>query len=182
MKILKIFITDRRKAIMEFYIRPVKDGDGAGINNLRRMAGVFENTLSIPSERIKQSEARIANMEENVHSFVAVSQDNDGNEIIIGNAGLYVFANPRKRHSAGIGISVHKDFQGMGIGTKLMQSLLDIADNWLMLIRVELSVFADNEKAIALYEKFGFSVEGTMKKAGIRNGAYVDEFIMARVK
>jgi putative acetyltransferase len=77
---------------------------------------------------------------------------------------------------------VHKDYQGMGVGTKLLQALLDISDNWLMLVRVELSVFVDNEKAISLYKKFGFVVEGTKVKAGIRNGAYVDEYIMARVR
>ena len=167
---------------MEFTIRPTTIGDAAGINELRRMPGVFENILGIPSERIKRNEDYINSMDENTHSFVAIIKDSNGNEIVIGNAGLGVYSNLRTRHSAGIGMMVHKDFQGMGVGSKLMESLLDIADNWLMLTRVELSVFIDNERAIALYKKFGFSIEGTKKKAGIRNGAYIDEFIMARVK
>jgi putative acetyltransferase len=167
---------------MEFHIRPVKIGDAAGINELRRMVGVFENTLGIPSERVKRNEDGIANMDENVHSFVAVSKDSNGDEIVIGSAGLYVSARHRQRHSAGIGIAVHKNFQGMGIGTKLIQVLLDIADNWLMLVRVELTVFVDNERAVALYKKFGFSIEGTRKKASIRDGTYMDELMMARVK
>ena len=41
---------------MEFYIRPINIGDGKGINELRRMPGVFENILGIPSERIKRNE------------------------------------------------------------------------------------------------------------------------------
>jgi putative acetyltransferase len=167
---------------MDFYIRPIRTGDGAGINELRRMVGVFENILGIPSERVMRNEDYIAKMDENTHSFVAILKDSSGNEIIIGNAGLTVSSNHRERHSAGIGMMVHKDFQSMGVGTKLLQSLLDIADNWLMLIRVELSVFVDNEIAIALYKNFGFSIEGTKKKAAIRNGVYIDEFIMARVK
>jgi len=166
---------------MEFYVRPIRTGDGAGVNELRRMVGVFENILGIPSERVKRNEDYIANMDENTHSFVAVSKDDEGNEIIIGNAGMTIFSNPRTRHSAGIGMMVHKDFQGMGVGTKLLQSLLDVADNWLMLVRVELSVFTDNERAITLYKKHGFEIEGTKKKAGIRNGVYADEYIMARV-
>lgn len=167
---------------MEFYIRPIKVSDASGINELRRMIGVFENNLGIPSERIKRNEDGIASMDENIHAFVAVSKDTNGNEIIVGNAGLYVSARHRQRHSAGIGMAVHKDFQGMGIGTALMQTLLDIADNWLMLMRIELTVFTDNERAIALYKKFGFSIEGTMKKAAIKNGTYMDNFMMARVK
>jgi len=167
---------------MEFYIRPIKVEDAHGINELRRMEGVFENILGIPSERVKRNEDYIVNMDEDTHNFVAVTKDDNGNELIIGNAGLSVFSNPRTRHCAGVGMMVHKDYQGMGVGTKLLQSLLDIADNWLMLVRVELSVFIDNERAIALYKKFGFVIEGTKTKAGIRNGAYIDEYIMARVR
>ncbi len=36
---------------MEFSIRPIKAGDGPGFNELRRMPGVFENCLGIPSKR-----------------------------------------------------------------------------------------------------------------------------------
>jgi len=167
---------------MEFLIRPVMAGDGIGINELRRMPGVFENTLGIPSERVKRNEDYITNMDENTHQFVAVANNDECREIIVGCIGLHVFPNPRKRHSAGIGIMVHKGFQGMGIGTKLMEAALDIADNWLMLKRIELTVFVDNEKAIALYKKFGFVIEGTMRSAAIRYGEYVDEYMMARVK
>ncbi len=42
-----------------------------------------------------------------------------------------------------------------------MSEILDLADTWLMLVRIELGVFTDNEKAIKLYEKFGFEIEGT---------------------
>jgi len=166
---------------MDFIIRPVKVGDGAGINELRRMPGVFENILGIPSERVKRNEDFISTMDENIHMFVAVIKGNDDSEIIIGCASLHVSSN-RKRHIGGIGMMVHKDYQGMGVGTKLMESLLDIADNWLMLVRVELDVFVDNERAIGLYKKFGFEIEGTMKKAGIRSGEYVDNYMMARIK
>ena len=167
---------------MEYFIRPVMVGDGAGINELRRMPGVFENTLGIPSERVKRNEDSIANMDANTHMFVAVTKNDKNQDAIIGCIGLDVFSNPRKRHSASLGMMVHKDYQGMGVGTKLMEAALDIADNWMMLHRVELAVFVDNERAVELYKKFGFNIEGTMKKAGIRSGEYVDEYMMARVK
>ena len=44
-----------------------------------------------------------------------------------------------------------------------METLLDLADHWLMLVRVELEVFADNEQAIRLYEKLGFREVGRRK-------------------
>jgi putative acetyltransferase len=61
-----------------------------------------------------------------------------------------------------------------------MTSLLDIADNWLMLVRVELGVFTDNEKAINLYKSLGFEIEDGKKYAVIRNGKYEYGYIMAR--
>lgn len=166
---------------MEFSIRPVDLGDGKGINVLRRMPGVFENILGIPSERVKRNEDFIVNMDSSQHQFVAVTKLENGGELIIGTAGLGVNANHRTRHSGGIGIMVHKDYQNMGVGTALMKALLDIADNWLMLVRVELEVFEDNEKAIRLYEKFGFEKEGVKRLGAIRNGKYENEYLMARI-
>jgi len=93
-----------------------------------------------------------------------------------------VSTNHRLRHSGSVGIMVHKDYQGKGIGKALMNTLLDIADNWLMLVRVDLTVFIDNEKAINLYKKLKFVEEGIKRKAAIRNGKYEDEMIMARIK
>lgn len=167
---------------MVFTIRPVCLGDAKGINELRHMPGVFENILGIPSERIKRTEDYILNMDNNTHQFVAIMTDESGSEKVIGTAGLSVFANNRLRHSASIGIVVHRDYQGNGVGRRLMEALLDIADNWLMLVRAELSVFIDNQKAIGLYKKLGFEIEGTKRKAGIRGGLYVDEYIMARIR
>lgn len=69
---------------MEFIIRPIGIGDGKGINELRRMPGVFENILGIPSERIKRNEDIILNMDSNSHQFVATTLDETGTEKIIG--------------------------------------------------------------------------------------------------
>lgn len=165
---------------MEFYIRPINSGDGKGLNELRRMPGVFENILGIPSERIQQNEDFIANMDANQHQFVAISKVQD-EELIVGTAGLSVNGNHRMRHSGNIGIMIHKDYQNQGVGTALIAALIDVADKWLMLVRLELTVFEDNERAIHLYEKFGFEKEGLKRFAVIREGHYENEYIMARI-
>ena len=79
-------------------------------------------------------------------------------------------------------MGVHDDFQGRGVGTALMKAALDLADNWLNLKRVELTVFTDNARAVYLYEKLGFAVEGTHRAHAFRNGEYVDSYSMARIK
>ena len=167
---------------MQYIIRPVRFEDADGINQLRRMPGVFENILGKPSERLVQSEAFIASMDQFEHSMVAVSTDTPGQETVLGVCGLSVLRNPRCRHVGSLGMMVHKDYQGQGIGAALLQSVLDLADNWLMLLRVELEVFADNSRAIGLYERFGFEREGLRRMGAARNGVYVDEVYMARLK
>ena len=59
---------------------------------------------------------------------------------------------------------------------------VDLSDNWLNLLRLELSVYTDNEPAVRLYTKFGFETEGLLKKYAFRDGTYVDAYAMARIK
>ncbi|WP_373598623.1 GNAT family N-acetyltransferase [Paraclostridium bifermentans] len=164
---------------MEFIIRPVKPEDSKDIHELRRMKDVMENTLAISSLRLSSTLKHTENLDANTHVFVAEVNEN-GNKKVVGLASMNVNTSPRIRHSAGIGISVHTDYQSKGIGRKLMEALLDLADNWLMLVRVELGVYPHNEKALRLYESLGFEKEGIKKYAAIKNGEYVDEIIMGR--
>lgn len=79
-------------------------------------------------------------------------------------------------------MSVRDDWQGRGVGSALMAAVIDLADNWLNLSRLELEVYTDNEPAIALYKKFGFVTEGTHPNFAYRNGEYIGVYAMARLK
>ena len=156
-------------------IRPVKIEDASDINRMRIMNGVRENILGIASERVSDSEAFIRALSQDDHMLVA---EVDG--VVVGCVGLQASSKPRTRHTGAMGIMVHADYQKQGIGKSLMTAILDIAFNWLKLKRVELCVFVDNEAAVALYKKMGFVIEGTKKYGAVRNGQYVDEYLMAR--
>ena len=83
---------------------------------------------------------------------------------------------------AAFGMAVAAGHQGCGIGSALMREMIDLCDNWLRVERIELTVFADNAPAIAVYKKYGFEIEGTGRRYALRNGEYVDAYYMARMK
>jgi L-phenylalanine/L-methionine N-acetyltransferase len=87
----------------------------------------------------------------------------------------------RRSHCGSLGIAVHDEFQGRGVGALLLGSLVEAADTALGLRRLELQVFADNAPAIALYRRFGFEVEACARADAIRDGALHDTFHMARL-
>lgn len=116
------------------------------------------------------------------------SRDPDGVELVavvggraVGHLGLIQNRAPRRRHVASFGLCVHPDHQGRGVGTALLAVMLDLADNWLNVLRVELQVAADNHRAIALYERHGFVHEGRARADNFRAGRYVDTNHMARL-
>jgi putative acetyltransferase len=100
---------------------------------------------------------------------------------VVGNAGCHPLQHVRRRHAAGIGMAVAKGAQGQGVGSALMAAIIDWADNWAQLLRLELTVYTDNPAALALYRKFGFVHEGTHLAYALRNGVYVDAHFMARL-
>jgi L-phenylalanine/L-methionine N-acetyltransferase len=158
-------------------IRPVRVEDVADLEAVRRQPGVLAGTLNIPSERRLDRQRRIEGLGPNTHELVAEVDDR-----VVGTAGLVAF-HGRMNHAGEIAhIMVHDEFQGRGIGRQLLEALLDIADNYLGLIRVELLVYPDNEGAVHLYESLGFTHEGVKRKCGRRQGRLVDAVMMARIR
>lgn len=102
---------------------------------------------------------------------------------IVGMVDLCLAADPRRRHGATVQwLAVHPDWQGLGIGDRLLRTVINLADHWCNIYRLELQVFADNHRAIALYKKLGFRDEGTLKKYACRDGQYCDVKILARLR
>jgi putative acetyltransferase len=101
---------------------------------------------------------------------------------LVGSAGLFAAgAALRRRHVVSLGVTIAQHAQGQGVGKAMMAALLDYADNWAQVLRIELTVYTDNLRAIKLYESFGFEHEGRMKAYALRAGHYVDTLAMARL-
>jgi L-phenylalanine/L-methionine N-acetyltransferase len=159
-------------------VRHAEVGDVEAFHRIMTAPRVVAGTLQLPFQSVERTRRFLADPPEGSHVLVALCEGE-----VVGNLDLRVHPDsPRRRHVGVIGMAVHDDWQGKGVGTSLMQAALDLADNWLNLERLELNVYADNAAGRALYEKFGFEIEGTHHRYAFREGRYVDAYSMARIK
>jgi L-phenylalanine/L-methionine N-acetyltransferase len=166
-----------------FTIRAAEPNDAAAISAQLGEEGVFEGTLQMPYAAVASRIERFSQTSPHAVRLVAVQRDPaSGAERIVGCAGLYPNSpSLRQAHVRMLGIGVGKAWQGQGVGSLLLTALLDWADNWAGVLRVELTVYTDNERAIALYQRHGFVAEGTLRANALRAGQYVDSLTMARL-
>jgi L-phenylalanine/L-methionine N-acetyltransferase len=165
---------------MDIVVRRVEPGDYEAIAHSFADESAYSGTLQLPMPSVEMWRKRLAEPREGHHVFVACV----GNEVV-GHAGLHPASNtdnPRRAHAMTIGMAVPSAWQGKGVGSALMKALCDFADGWLNVFRLELTVFSDNERAIGLYKKFGFEIEGTHRAYALRAGRYVDTHSMARIR
>lgn len=138
---------------------------------------VVWGTLQLPHQRAEIWEKRLA--ENDPRQVVSVAAVVDGE--LAGGGVLVLPSVLRRRHVATLGMHVAPAHQGRGVGTRLMAELLAMGDR-LGLERIDLEVFADNPRAVRLYEAAGFVHEGRRALACFRDGALVDDLMMARVR
>lgn len=167
---------------MTLILRRAKASDAAAIAEQFADPDVYGGTLQMPfpseelwAQRLAGNNPPAAGSSEIV--LAALIDDKP-----VGLAGLHpVGASVRRRHVMSLGITVSRAHQGQGVGNGLMAALLDYADNWAQILRVELTVFHDNQRAIRLYERHGFVPEGRLKAYALRGGDYTDVLAMARL-
>lgn len=99
---------------------------------------------------------------------------------LVGNVSIRQVGGLRRvRHRANLGICVLKEYWGRGIGGMLMDAAIQTAQS-ADYAQVELEVAADNDRAIRLYERFGFEACGRCPRALRREEGYSDELIMVK--
>lgn len=98
----------------------------------------------------------------------------------VGNCSLNGHQPKRCRHKADLGIALYQKYTGMGIGTRMVSELINVAKE-MNIEQIELEVVTENHGAIALYKKLGFEIYGThphdMK---YKDGTYADVYWMMR--
>ena len=153
------------------------DAHVAGVTALYNDPAVTRQVLQMPFQSTEVWRKRLALDDERSLKLVALHEGE-----VVANLGMEQFSRVRRAHCASLGMGVAVPWQGKGVGSRLLAAALDVADNWMNLRRVELTVYADNEAAIGLYRKFGFEIEGRMRDYAVRDGRWMDTLAMARLR
>jgi|SRR5205814_6489856 len=164
---------------MTIVIRRASPTDAAAYARFMSHPDVFSSLMQLPFTDEEVWRTRLAESCAPGKTDLPLAAEMHGE--VVGSAGLHpVGVAIRRRHALTLGISVAPEVQGRGIGSALMAAMCDYADNWIGALRMELTVYTDNARAIALYRKFGFEIEGTFRGYAMRNGHYADAYAMAR--
>jgi RimJ/RimL family protein N-acetyltransferase len=97
---------------------------------------------------------------------------------IVSMLNIHARSRPRLRHVGEFGVSVLKAHWGKGIGTAMIQTMLDWCHQSGVIRKVNLYVHEENTDAMRLYHKFGFQQEGHLRRDSFRDGRFYDAYIM----
>lgn len=148
--------------------------DAAKILEYLKIVGGESNNLTFGSEGIpfsvEQEELHLNRIAQSECSRIFLAFDGDR---IVGNASVNGSTKPRLFHRRSLAISVLREYWGCHIGTGLMERMISFAcETGAELLYLE--VRSDNERAKALYRKFGFRSFGIFPKYFKINGEYID--------
>lgn len=162
-------------------IRTVEERDAAAFVELQRTIDAESGFMLFdPGERQTTAEEQAQRIRDlrcgNQQEIVVAELDGE----LVGFLGATIGGRRRNCHSASFAMGVLGRFAGRGVGTRLLESLHDWAQAR-SLRRLELTVISHNLRAIALYLKMGFVIEGRRSDALRVDGRFVDEYWMAKL-
>ena len=154
-------------------LRPIETEDVPMLQRWINTSPAREFIITRLPMSLEQERDWAANAAVNPNTPVYIIQTNDGTDI--GSAGLHIDG-----ARATLGIAIHDDrFWNRGLGSDAVATLVDGAFRARPLVRIDLTVLTDNERAIRAYERAGFKREGVMRSYTYQNGEYRDLVLMS---
>ncbi|BAK94465.1 GNAT family N-acetyltransferase [Tetragenococcus halophilus] len=101
---------------------------------------------------------------------------------IVGTASVRTSEEKRISHIGEVGISILQDYWGIGLGSVLLEELIDWSQQIGQIRRLELTVQKQNSRASHLYEKYGFQTEAVLERGAIGDdGRFLDVLLMSKM-
>ena len=146
-------------------IRELRESDAAALLHYCKIIGGESHNLTFGSEGIGMTlEEEQKFIRDTIHHPLNRQWAAIVNHEIAGFCDLHIASKPRMAHRAGFGISVRKAFWHRGIATALMREMMDYARSQPAIWIIAIEVVEDNDRAIALYERFGIKKVGYLQK------------------
>ena len=146
-------------------MRAFDEGDADSVSRL----------LGIPHEPVLELRRRWGGSDPTVRALVVLV----GAEIV-GLGTIQTPAHSRARFVAELAVTMH-DKAPERAGAAIVEALVDLAERWMGVLRLQTTVPVDDMRSIALLREHGFGIEGVARAATLRNGQLVDLFHAARV-
>ncbi|WP_369297938.1 N-acetyltransferase family protein [uncultured Neglectibacter sp.] len=178
-KEIPFVLKDGRKALL----RCPRNEDIPGLlNYLVVSSGETDFIVRSPEECDKYTPEKEAQWIEQMNSSKdAVTLVCEVNGTIAGNCEVKRHGSMKTRHRATVGIALLSEFWGQGIGTKMFEEMIRVAEGWDGVTQMELEFVEGNARARGLYEKMGFRITG-MRPDAIRrkDGVLLNEYLMVK--
>lgn len=159
---------------MNIVYRKAAPEDAAKLLDYLKAVGGESDNLTFGANGIpftvEQEEHLLASRSQSNHSAIILGIDG---EEIVANGCIDGSGNPRFRHRCNLAITVRKAYWGKGVGSGMMSELIRFAKSAGAEL-ISLEVRSDNERAKALYRKFGFTAYGTFPHYFKLDGEYCD--------
>ncbi len=175
MKAQKIHLKDGRPAC----IRPLEPDDAESVLDYINRVTAETDFLAMESGELDwpvEKERQFIEDHRHADNKLAIAAEVDGH--IVGVLGFTGDDKSRMRHSGELGITVSREFWGFRLGSALMTYLIDWARSSRIVRKIGLRVRTDNNRAIRLYERFGFVREGTISRQFLVAGTFRDAYLM----
>jgi len=159
----------------KFTVREANEDDAGAIKNV--VNGVASEKYYAVPERSREDWDEAIREVKNRKGLIITAQVD---ERTIGMAHLVRGKFEKNEHVGFLGISIVNEFRGTGIGTAMMNYIIEWARRQKGLEKISLTVFSTNEAAINLYRTFGFQIEGMSKRQHKIEGKHIDEITMGK--
>ena len=168
---------------MECNLRNGTESDAqAVLDQFHLTHGETDYLLTYPDENLFDVTQERQFLKEKVESGNEIEIVAEVGNKIVGTAGIEAVGTKYKiRHRAELGLSVAKEFWGLGIGRALTQACIECAKA-AGYIQLELNVSGENARALALYEKAGFVEYGRNSKGFLSRVSGFQEVISMRLE